>query len=266
LETIAATLDEIAGDDPANIPTPPTFATVTEERAYRKQRVAAGYRVLARFGLDEGIAGHITARDPGATDQFWTAPFGRYFGRVRASDLILVDGEGKVVDGEGRLNRAAFAIHSAIHQARPDVVGAVHAHGLHGKSFSSLHKLLAPLTQDSCAFYGTHGLYADYSGVVLDPEEGRRIAASLGEGKAVILANHGHLTVGQTVDAAIWWFVTMERSFQAELLARAAGDPVVLDDKTARATAEMTGREDVGWFAFQSIWERIIAEQPDLTE
>jgi hypothetical protein len=67
-------------------------------------------------------------------------------------------------------------------------------------------------------------------------------------------------------DAAIWWFVTMERSFQAELPARAAGDPVVLDDETARATAEMTGREDVGWFAFQSIWERIIAEQPDLTE
>lgn len=90
METVAATLDEIAAEDPANIPAPPTFGTLEEERAYRKQRVAAGYRVLARFGLDEGIAGHITARDPERLDHFWTAPFGRYFGRVRPGDLIQI--------------------------------------------------------------------------------------------------------------------------------------------------------------------------------
>jgi ribulose-5-phosphate 4-epimerase/fuculose-1-phosphate aldolase len=266
METVAATLDEIAAEDPANIPAPPTFATLAQERAYRRQRVAAGYRTLARFGLDEGIAGHITARDPEHPDSFWTAPFGAYFGKVRARDLIRVDGDGSIVEGRGRLNRAAFAIHSSIHRARPDVVGAVHAHGLHGKTFSSLHRTLAPLTQDSCAFYGSHALFADYTGVVFDPAEGRRIAETLGNGKAVILANHGHLTVGQTVDSAIWWFITMERSFQSELIARAAGEPVALDDETARATAEVVGREDVGWFAFQPIWERISAEQPDLAE
>jgi ribulose-5-phosphate 4-epimerase/fuculose-1-phosphate aldolase len=264
METVAATLDEIAAEDPANIPAPPTFPTLEEERAHRKERVAAGYRVLARFGLDEGIAGHITARDPERPDHFWTASFGRYFGKVRASDLILVNDQGEVVEGEGRLNRAAFAIHSEVHRARPDVVGAVHAHGLHAKTFSTLHRTLAPLTQDACAFYGSHALFADYTGVVFDPAEGRRIAETLGDGKAVILANHGHLTVGQTIDAAIWWFVTMERSFQSELAARAAGDPVALDDETARTTAGVVGREDVGWFAFQSIWERIIDEQPDL--
>lgn len=266
MDTVAATLDQIAAEDPASRPAPPVFATAAEEREHRKRRVAAGYRVLARFGLDEGIAGHITARDPERPDRFWTAPFGRYFGRVRASDLILVDEDGQVAEGRGPLNRAAFAIHSQIHRARPDVVGAVHAHGLHGKAFSSLHRTLAPLTQDACAFHGSHGLFDDYTGVVFDPAEGRRIAAALGDGKAVILANHGHLTVGQTVDAAIWWFVTMERSFQAELIARAAGEPVVLDDETARQTAAVVGREDVGWFAFQPIWERIITEQPDLVD
>lgn len=258
--------DEVAGPDLANIPAPPVFATPAEERAHRKRRVAAGYRVLARFGLDEGIAGHITARDPERPDHFWTAPFGRYFGRIMPGDLLLVNDQGEVAEGEGRLNRAAFAIHSEVHRARPDVIGAVHAHGPHGKSFSSLHRMLAPLTQDACAFHGSHSFHEDYTGVVFGPEEGRAIAASLGDGKAVILANHGHLTVGRTVDAAIWWFVTMERSFQAELMARAAGEPVALDEETARLTAEQVGTEDVGWFAFQPIWERIVSEQPELAE
>jgi len=179
------------------------------ERAHRRRRVAAGYRMLARFGLDEGIAGHITCRDPERTDHFWTAPFGAWFGAVRASDLILVNDVGEVVEGAGPLNLAAFAIHSAIHRARPDVVGAVHAHGLNGKAFATLGRPLAPLTQDACAFYGSHGVFEDFTGVVLDPDEGKRIAACLGEGKALILANHGHLTVGQTVDSALFWFLTM---------------------------------------------------------
>ena len=249
-----------------NIPSPSGFDDPVEEREHRKRRVAAGYRVLARFGLDEGIAGHITCRDPERADHFWTAPFGSYFGAVRASQLILVDEAGTVVHGEGLLNQAAFAIHSAIHRARPDVVGAVHAHGLHGKAFATLGRRLAPLTQDACAFYGSHALFEDFTGVVLDPDEGKRIAACLGDGKAVILANHGHLTVGTTVDSAIFWFVTMERSFQAELLARAAGTPREIEPATARLTHEQVGAEDIGWFAFQPIWQRIVAEQPDLLD
>ena len=249
-----------------NIPTPSVFDDPAVERAHRLRRVAAGYRMMARFGLDEGIAGHITCRDPERTDHFWTAPFGAWFGAVRASDLILVNDVGAVVEGAGPLNLAAFAIHSAIHRARPDVVGAVHAHGLNGKAFATLGRPLAPLTQDACAFYGSHGVFEDFTGVVLDPDEGKRIAACLGEGKALILANHGHLTVGQTVDSALFWFLTMERSCQAELLARAAGEPREIPPATAALTHEQVGREDVGWFAFQPIWQRLVAEQPDLLD
>lgn len=249
-----------------NIPAPEVFDDPELEREHRKRRVAAGYRMLARFGLDEGIAGHITCRDPERTDHFWTAPFGAWFGAVRASDLILVNDVGEVVEGRGPLNLAAFAIHSAIHRARPDVVGAVHAHGLNGKAFATLGRPLAPLTQDACAFYGSHGVFEDFTGVVLDPDEGKRIAACLGEGKALILANHGHLTVGETVDSALFWFLTMERSCQAELLARAAGEPREIPAATARLTHEQVGREDVGWFAFQPIWQRLVTEQPDLLE
>ena len=90
---------------------PPSFATIAEERLHRKQRLAASYRLFARFGFDEGVAGHITARDPEHTDRFWVNPFGKYFGAVRASDLVLVDHSGEVVEGNGPVNRAAFAIH-----------------------------------------------------------------------------------------------------------------------------------------------------------
>ena len=145
------------------------------------------------------------------------------------SDLLLVNSRGEVVEGEGGVNTAAFAIHSTIHEARPDVIAAAHSHSVYGKAWSSLGRLLDPLTQDACAFYGDHALFDDYTGVVLDPEEGKRIAHALDDKKAVILRNHGLLTVGHSVDEAVWWFVTMERSCQAQLLAEAAGTPVLID-------------------------------------
>lgn len=251
----------------ANIPEVVEPSDPATARRTRQWQVVVGYRILARFGLDEGIAGHITARDPDMPETFWTAPFGRYFGRVRPSDLIRVNSHGDVVEGDGLLNRAALAIHSEVHAARPDVIGAVHAHGMYGKAFSSLGRPLLPLTQDACAFFDDHGIHAEYGGVVLDATEGRLIARALGNSKAVILANHGHLTVGTSVASAVWWFVTMERSFQAQLLAEAAdGEPHPLDEAVARATWRSVGTEDVGAFAFSVLAERMVAEQPDLAE
>ena len=206
-----------------NVPLPPTFATVEEERQHRKERMAATFRLFSKMGFDEGVAGHVTARDPELTDHFWVNPFGMHFGSIRASDLILCNHEGEVVQGDWAVNQAAFAIHSQVHAARPDVIAAAHTHSLHGKAFSSLGRLLDPLTQDACAFYGDHSLFDDYTGVVLDVQEGKRIAHALGDNKAVILRNHGLLTVGQSVDEAAWWFIAMERTCQAQLLAMAAG-------------------------------------------
>ncbi len=249
-----------------DVPQPPTFATAEEERVHRKQRLAAAFRLFSACGFDEGVAGHITARDPERTDHFWVNPFGMHFSQVKASDLILVNHEGHVVEGNRAVNRAAFAIHSQVHAARPDAVAAAHAHSLYGKTLSSLRIPLEPLTQDACAFYDDHSVFEDYTGVVLDIEEGRRIAAALGDNKAVILANHGLLTVGQTVDAAAWWFITMERSCQSQLIAMAAGTPHVLDPGTAKLTWEQVGPEIAGWFQFQPLYDRIVAAQPDLLD
>ncbi len=248
------------------LPMPPTFTSPEEERLHRKQRLAAAFRLFSRFGFDEGVAGHITARDPELTDHFWVNPFGMHFGHIRVSDLILVDHEGEVVEGGRAVNRAAFAIHSQVHAARPDVVAAAHAHSVYGKSWSTLGRLLDPITQDVCAFYDDHSLFDDFTGVVLDTEEGKRIAHALGEHKAVILRNHGLLTVGRSVDEAAWWFITMERSCQAQLMAEAAGTPVLISPDNAKLTSGQVGSHVAGWFSFQPLYDRILREQPDLLD
>jgi hypothetical protein len=107
-------------------PQPPAFANPAQERQHRKEKLAASFRLFSRFGFDEGVAGHITARDPELTDHFWVNPYGQHFGQVRVSDLILVNHRGEVVEGDAAVNRAAFAIHSQVHAARPDVVAAAH--------------------------------------------------------------------------------------------------------------------------------------------
>jgi len=257
------------GAAPANvfkIPAIPTFATLAEERRHRKERLAASFRLFAKFGFDEGVAGHITARDPERPDHFWVNPFGVHFRHIRASDLILVNAKGEVTEGKHPVNIAAFAIHSSIHHARPDVIAAAHAHSLYGKAWASLGRPLDPITQDACAFFEDHVVFGDFTGVVYETSEGERIAKALGNHKAAILQNHGLLTVGQTVDEAVWWFITLDRSCHAQLLAQAAGKPALIMRESALAARQQVGTHQAGWFQFQPLWEMITREQPDLLD
>jgi len=244
----------------------PKYDTAQEERQHRKQRLAAGFRLFSKFGFEEGVAGHITARDPERLDHFWVNPFGVSFGHISVSDLVLVNSQGEVVEGDGGVNTAAFAIHSALHEARPDVMAAAHSHSVHGKAWSSLGRLLDPLTQDACAFFEDHALFDDFTGVVLDRSEGKRIAHTLEGRKAVILRNHGLLTVGHSVEEAVWWYVTMERTCQAQLLAEAAGTPLPIADDVARLTRSQVGAHVSGYASFGPLYQRILREQPDLLD
>jgi len=243
-----------------------TYDTVEEERLHRKQRLAAAFRLFARFGFDEGVAGHITARDPELADHFWVNPFGLHFALMRVSDLILVNDKGAVVEGNAMVNGAAFAIHSQIHAARPDVIAAAHSHSMYGKAWSALGRRLDPITQDSCAFYNDHGLFDDYTGVVLDTEEGKRIAHALGDNKAVILRNHGLLTVGRSVEEAAFWFISMDRSCQAQLLAEAAGTTVKIDDDNAALTYTQVGSPLAGKYSFGGLYELITRQEPEVLD
>ncbi|AOZ06372.1 class II aldolase/adducin family protein [Cupriavidus malaysiensis] len=253
------------------LPRPPQFATAAEERLHRKQRLAAAFRLFSRFGFDEGVAGHITARDPEFTDTFWVNPFGVHFSQVKLSNLIRCDHHGNVVEGDYPVNAAAFAIHSRVHQTRSDAVAAAHSHSTYGRAWSTLGRPLDALTQDVCAFYNDHAVYDDFGGVVVELDEGQRIANALGQNKAAILQNHGLLTVGKTVDEAAWWFITMERSCQVQLLAEAAAARTnaplkVISAAAARQAYSIVGTSQAGWFQFQPLYARIVKEQPDLLD
>jgi ribulose-5-phosphate 4-epimerase/fuculose-1-phosphate aldolase len=245
---------------------PPKAASLAEERRRRKERLAGGLRIFAALGFAEGVAGHITARDPEFADTFWVNPFGMGFDRIRVSDLIRVDARGEVVEGSGPLNVSAFAIHAKIHEARPDVVAAAHTHSVHGKAWSAVGRLLDPITQDACAFYEDQVFFDDTKVLITEASEGARLAQALGDKKAAILRNHGLITVGQTVDEAVWWFVSMERCCQTQFLAESVCTPLQIDPQNARATRSVNGASATGWLQCQPLWERIVREQPDLLE
>lgn len=243
----------------------PRFEDPYEERLHRKQRLAIALRAFAQHGFCEGVAGHITARDPIDPETFWVNPFGRHFGHMRVSDLVRVDGTGSVVEGSGAVNVSAFMIHWHIHRARPDVVSAAHAHSVHGMAWSSLGRQLDPITQDACAFFEDHVVYDDSRVMVTDQSEAQDIAVCLGGAKGAILRNHGLLTVGRSADEAAWWFIQMERCCQTQFLAESVGKPLLVDPVNARTARSVNGSNLVGWFQFQPIADEILRKSPDLS-
>ena len=191
--------------------------------------MAAVFRHWSRAGFTEGMSGHISLRDPEFPSLFWMNPLAVHFGLLRASDMLLVsddESRGEVILAGNRLkrpaNKAGWAIHAAVHCARPDVNAACHAHTVAGKAWSAMGKQLEMLDQDVCNFYGEAGkIYGDYGGVAVGRgavEEGEAIARALGKfGKGLVLANHGLLTVGNTVDEAGFLFGLLERCCDVQL-------------------------------------------------
>ena len=222
--------------------------------------------MFSYFGYDEGVAGHITFRDPEFSDHFWVNPLGVHFSQIKISDLLLVNHDGEVVQGNRPVNVAAFAIHSRLHKARPDVNAAAHSHSMYGRTFSSLGKLLDPITQDSCAFYERQAMYDHFSGVVEETEEGDRIANSLGDKQVIILKNHGILTTGSSVDIALWYFLSMEKCCQSQLMAEAAGKPTLIPHEVAIKTRGFIANDVALWASFQPLFDMIVSEQPDLLD
>lgn len=246
---------------------PPKFDDPYKERAYLKGRLAAAFRIFGKYGFDEGVAGHITLRDPVDPHTFWVNPFGVAFSLIKASDLILVNEEGEVIDGGPcrLLNTAAYMIHSVIHQARPDVNAAAHSHSIYGRSFCALGRKLDTITQDSCAFHNDHVLYESFNGIVLAAEEGQNIAKALGPHKAALLQNHGLLTCGQTIDETVFWFVSLEKCCHAQLMADAAaagrgGETKKIGEAEAEFTKKAVGSPKAGWFSAKPLFDVIHKE------
>jgi ribulose-5-phosphate 4-epimerase/fuculose-1-phosphate aldolase len=185
--------------------------------------LAAAYRLLVRFGWEDLVFTHISARVPGSHDQFLINPYGLFFDEITASSLVKIglDGE-KIGESPFPVNAAGFVIHSAIHAARHDALCVLHTHTVNGIAVSAQHGGLLPLSQHSMAVLGSLG-YHDFEGPATRDDEKPRLVADLGRSGHLILKNHGLLTVGETVAEAFIRMYYLERSCEIQVRAQAGG-------------------------------------------
>lgn len=206
--------------------------------------LAAAFRLAALNGWDDTIYTHLSASVPGEPGHYLINTFGHLFEEVTASSLVKVNQRGQVVDGSGRpVNPSGFAIHGAVHAARPEVACVIHLHTPWGVALSMLPEGLLPTSQYAMRLHGRLGRHA-YEGLALGAEEQQRLAARLGTLDGLILDNHGVLTVGRTVAEAFMLMHLLERAAQAQLRAQAgarAGIRVVADDLAQRTWREWVG-------------------------
>ncbi len=242
-------------------PQPPVFDDVADERRHRKQKLAAAFRIFGKLGFDEGVMGHVSVRDPENPDHFWINPFAVAFSLIKVSTLMRVDYRGNLIEGEGYLHPGGLPLHSAVLANRPEVVAAVHTHSPYGKIWSSTGRLIEPISNEAAVFHRRHAIYDSFAG-----GEGVNLANALGEnGRAVIMKNHGILTVGQTVDEAAYLFVSLEKVCREQIYARMLGQPQAIDDERATAASSRFGPYN-GWLNFQNLYEEIVREQSDLLD
>ena len=238
-----------------------------ELRARRQQRLVAACRAFDVWDLDYGFAGHLTVRDPEHPQLYWTNPVAVPFSQVKLSNLILVNHQGEVVDGDYAVNQAGFVLHAAVHAAHPDILAMCHAHTEYGVAFASLGKPLAPISQDACVFFEDHAVIREEAGqVAVERDAGKNICESFTGVKAAIHQNHGLLTVSRhSIDAAAFWFMALERCCKQELMVRATGiEPVLVPEDRARYSREHVGSEYIGWLHFQTVYEQLVETQPDM--
>jgi len=192
--------------------------------------LAACYRLIEIYGMADMMANHISARVPGEDNAFLINPYGMMYEEITASCLIKVDLDGNILakpdfgDLDYGINKAGYVIHSAVHRARHEVDCVIHTHSWASMAVSALACGLLPLTQTAMRFLKIG--YHDYQGVVLDVKEQASLIADLGQGEALILRNHGALTVGRTVGEAFNWMHRLELACRAQLAAQATGQPL----------------------------------------
>jgi ribulose-5-phosphate 4-epimerase/fuculose-1-phosphate aldolase len=226
----------------------PDITDLEALRLHRRRRLALAYRVFGALRWGSLGDGHISARDPDRTDHFWVARYGVPFSAMTVDDLVLVGPTGSIAEGAGYINVAAYNIHGPLHEARTDVVSAAHTHTPYGTPFCALVEPLRPICQEACAFVDDHAVFDDEEVNIVSTEGGKRIAQALGRHRAVLLRNHGTLTVGGSVDEAVGWFAMLERVCEVHVKTPQARP---ISDQAARVAKESVGTVVAGWQAFQ---------------
>lgn len=251
-----------SGADGFIVRRPPVFATVFEERRHRLERLAGVCRIFGRAGFSEGLLGHVTVRDPEHPDRFWANPLGISFNRIRVSDLVQVDHDGTLLEGEVPVNPVGVRLHAAVHRARPEVVAVCHAHSINGSAWSAFGRPVAPVTQDTCVFFEQQAVIGEPR-VALDGPSADDFAAAFGDKPVALQTGHGIFAAGLSVDEAAWRFISFDKACQVQLLIEAAGKPEPWPEPAARALALALGSADFAWLSFQTLWDELVADTSD---
>ena len=205
--------------------------------------LAACYRLVDLYGMSDMMANHISSHVPGEPGAFLINAYGMMYEEITASSLIKVNLAGDILAKpdfsafgvDYGINRAGYVIHSAIHEARPEVACVIHTHSWASMAVSALECGLLPITQTAMRFLKIG--YHDYQGVVLDEAEKASLITDLGQGEALILRNHGALVVGRTIGEAFNWMHRIELACHSQLAAMACNTPLV---KPPQAVLEST--------------------------
>ncbi|MFQ5786120.1 MAG: class II aldolase/adducin family protein [Alphaproteobacteria bacterium] len=227
------------------------------EREIRVQ-LAACYRLLHRYAMTDLIYTHVSARLPGREGHFLLNPYGLMFDEITASNLIEVDGEGNAVgDDDWPVNPAGFVIHSAVLDGRKDVNCVLHTHTRAGIAVSTLECGLLPISQHALQFYNRIA-YHDYEGIACDLDERRRLVADLGDCNAMVLRNHGLLTVGRSVGEAFLLMFNLEQACKIQIDAQATGSLVAMPSEEV---CEHTARQfDAGANVEKPAWRALLRQ------
>ena len=268
LDTLPQRISIYQPEQPGLIfPEEPVFETVQAEREYRKKHLVAAVRAFARHGFDYGFAGHLTVRDPERPELYWTNPMCVHFSEVKLSTLVLADHQGNVVQGEYAINRAGFVLHSAVHEAHPDIVAMCHAHTVYGTAWCATGRPLDMISQDAACFYDNHVVIGASAGAVaVEAPSGHSVADAFGRYRAALHQNHGLITASRhSIDDAAFWFIALERCCQVQLQIEASRlTPKMVPEDRCRYSAEHVGSDFIGWLHFQTIYGQLAAQQPDM--
>jgi ribulose-5-phosphate 4-epimerase/fuculose-1-phosphate aldolase len=235
---------------------------VSAEEWQLRVDLAAAYRIVAHYGWDDQLATHISVRLPGSERRFLLNPFGLFFAEITASSLVKVDVNGNVIDPvDATVNKAGFTIHSAIHEGREDAHCVLHLHTVPGVAVSCQEDGLQPLSPYGMILHGRVG-YHDFEGVSVVPGEKPRLVEHLGQGVALILRNHGTLTVGASIPQAFHHAYMLERACATQIAAQSGNNKLTLPtEETFGLTQEQVkgfGRSaDISWQAILRKLDRL---------
>ncbi len=191
--------------------------------------LAAAFRLAVTNNLHEGVCNHFSLAVPGTTNRFLLNSYGLHFSEVKASNLLVVDAGGQLVEGQGIVEPTAFYIHSRIHQLQPQARCILHTHMPYTTALTMIEGgRLEPASQNALRFYGQIAYDEYYNGLVMDTEEGDRIVNALGDKKVLFLGNHGVIVVGPSVAEAFDDLYYLERACQFQVLAMSTGRPLRL--------------------------------------